>query len=73
MRATISSIFYYGDTEESKNEKYSNIFYSLNKISNTIDDTEEMINEIEESIKNPMTIWQVIQNGITTMPRCIYF
>lgn len=52
MGATISSIFFYGDTGESKNEKYSNIFYSLNKISKTIDDTEEMLNEIEVSMKN---------------------
>ena len=52
MGATISSIFNYGDMEESKNEKYSNIFNSLNKISKTIDDSEEMLNEIEDLMKN---------------------
>lgn len=52
MGVSISSLFNYGDTEELKNEKYSNIFYSLNKISKTIDDTEETLNEIEILIKN---------------------
>ena len=47
MGATISSIFNYGDMEESKNEKYSNIFNSLNKISKTIDDSEEMLSDME--------------------------
>ena len=50
MGGNISSFLFY---EEPKNtEYYDNIFNSLNKISKNLDDTENMIKEIDECIKN---------------------
>ncbi len=55
MGTIVSTIFYSEDPSEEleKRKTYNNIFDSLNKISNTLDETELMIKEIEESLKNP--------------------
>jgi|TARA_Y100000389_G_C17121503_1_gene345645 hypothetical protein len=55
MGTIVSSILYSEDPSQENIKKisYYKIFDTLNKISNTLDGTEEMIKEIEESLKNP--------------------
>ena len=55
MGATISSILYLEDPSqnEKKQSSYNKIFYTLNKISNTLDETEDMVKEIQISLNNP--------------------
>ena len=56
MGALVSTIFYEDPSQETeKKTAYSKIFDSLNNISNTLDETESMIREIEESLNNPVT------------------
>ena len=55
MGGTISSFFYSENPSENENEKknvYNQIFNSLNKISDSLDETESIIKEIEHAISN---------------------
>ena len=55
MGTIVSSILYPEDPSEEieKKNSYNKIFDSLNKISSTLDDTKQMIKDIEESLRNP--------------------
>lgn len=55
MGTIVSTILYYEDLsqENIKKKSYNKILDTLNKISNTLDNTKEMIKEIEECLKNP--------------------
>ena len=55
MGGTISSFFNSENPSENENEKknvYNQIFNSLNKISDSLDETESIIKEIEHAISN---------------------
>ena len=57
MGTIVSTILYSEDPSQDniKKKSYNKILDTLNKISYTLDDTEDMIKEIEESLKNPQT------------------
>ena len=55
MGVTFSSFFYFEESSDNQNKKetYNKICNSLDMISNTLEETDKMVKEIEYSLNNP--------------------